>query len=256
MSKRFRCIHRHSIETHPNCFRRGRVELVDENGVVHRTGFRDDAEFERETGIPWYDYRDSKDKPRFRIGFFDIETDNLKADFGTVLSWAIKEYNGKTIYSVIKQKELMNGTFDKRVVEEFLEAIKDYDILVGYYSTRFDLPYMRAKALHYDLDFPGLVLKKNVNGKFYVRPEKLHWDLYYTVRRNLAISRKSLAKACAYLGIPAKATPLTGEVWNRAKYGDPKALKKVLSHNIEDVESTEALWKKLQKFKHWIRTGT
>ncbi len=255
MSRRFRCIHRHSIETHPNCFRRGKVEQFDDDGKVWRTGFRDDAEFERETGIPWYDYEDEHGQPKFRIGFFDIEVDNLKADFGTVLSWAIKEYNGGTEHSVITQKELMNGTYDRRVVKEFLEAIKKYDILVGYYSTRFDIPYMRSKALHFGYHFPGNVLKKNINGKFFIRPEMLHWDLFYAARRVFATSRKSLAVITAYLGIEGK-TPITGAVWNAAKYGDKKALKEVLKHNIADVEITESLWKVLIPYKKWVRTGT
>jgi len=74
--------------------------------------------------------------------------------------------------------------------------------LVGYYSTRMDLPYMRAKALHYGLEFPGV-------GELY------HWDLYYTVRYKLGLSRNSLANACDWLGIEGK-TPIDKSVWRKS----------------------------------------
>lgn len=243
--KELRCIHRHNIESHPACFAQGRIKYE----------FKDDREFERLTGIPWYCFRDENDELIYKIGFFDIETDGFKADFSGLLTWAIKELDGEVITSYITQDELFSGKLDRRLVEEFLETIKDFDILVGYYSTRFDLPYIRAKALHYGLDFPGYTLQRNSTGKFYSRPELIHWDLYYTVRRNLGISRKSLDSACDYLGIEGK-TPISKSAWRKAKYGDPKAISLVLQHNIADVKITESLFKKLQKYQKWTRKGT
>ena len=55
--KELRCIHRHSIESHPACFAQGKVKYE----------FRDDAEFERILGVPWYQH------PDYRIGYLDIE---------------------------------------------------------------------------------------------------------------------------------------------------------------------------------------
>ena len=80
-----RCIHRHTIEEHPSCFAKGRI-LYD---------FASDREFERLTGIPWYKF------PGYRIGYIDIEVDNLKANFGTILAWSVKEKggDGKTVIS-------------------------------------------------------------------------------------------------------------------------------------------------------------
>lgn len=240
--KELRCIHRHSIQTHPNCFKEGRIDY----------DFQDDREFERLTGIPWYEFKDEKGEPYYRIGTFDIEVDNLKPDFGTVLTWAIKEMNGGTIYSVIEQEELLNGTLDKRVVGEFVDALDDFDILIGYYSTRMDFPYMRAKTLHHGFEFPGFVMKQNHLGKYYSRPEKIHWDLYYVVRNKLGLSRNSLMNACRYLGIEGK-TPIDPAIWTRGKYGDKEALAEILKHNIADVEITEELFKRLQPFRKWNR---
>lgn len=228
MSKRIkleelRCIHRHTIEEHPSCFYKGLIKYE----------FKNDREWERVTGIPWYQY------PGYRMGYFDIETDSLFADFGTVLSWCFKLKGGETKKSVITKKEIFNGDYDRRLIKEFIDELKNYKIIIGYNSTNFDLPYMRAKALHYGMDFPGY-------------GENYHWDLYYTVKSKLRLSRKSLDNACDYLNIKGK-TPIDKDIWRRAKYGDAKALDKVVEHNIGDVNILEELHDKLGFTRKWIR---
>ena len=86
-----RCIHRHTLEEHPACFVKGHIKY----------DFKDDKEWEKLTGIPWYNF------PGYRVGYFDIETDNLNADFGSVLTWCIKEKGGTNTYDVIKKEELL-----------------------------------------------------------------------------------------------------------------------------------------------------
>ena len=221
--KELRCYHRHSIETHPNCFVRGEI-LYD---------FKDDREWERLTGIPWYQY------PGYKIGYFDIETDGLFADFGIMLTWCLKEKDGKIYSDAVTKKELFDGEMDKRIVKSLLDRMKDYRIVVGYNSDRFDIPFLRARALKHGLDFPGF-------GELYT------WDLYFTARSKLRITRKSLDNVCDFLGIKGK-TPIDKEVWRRAKYGDPKALKTVLEHNRGDVKITEELHNRLAFTRKWIR---
>lgn len=221
---KLRCVHRHTIEEHPSCFAKGLIQEYE---------FKDDREWERLTKIPWYKF------PGYRIGYFDIETDGLLANFGTMLTWCIKEKGGDTKYSVITKDELFNGTLDKRLTKEFVDEISNYNIIVGYYSTRFDLPFVRTKALHYDLDFPGY-------GEIY------HWDLYYTVRAKLCLNRNTLDNACEFLHIDGK-TPIDKNVWRKAKYGNVKALQTVLVHNLADVEILEKLHDKLSFARKWIR---
>ena len=220
------CIHRHRWPDHKSCFARGLIKIKNGGGRL------DAKQFEKKTGIPWYKV------PGTRVGYFDIETDNLNADFGTVLSWVIKS-NGEKRYdcAVVTKEELFNGTQDRRLVEEFVAALSNYDIICGYYSTGFDFPYMRAKALHYNIPFPGY-------GDLY------HWDVYYTVKSKLKISRKSLDNACDYLGIVGK-TPISKDAWRKAKYGDPASLKYVLDHNLGDVDILEELHDRLEFTRQW-----
>jgi len=108
-----RCIHRHTIKTHPNCFRMGLIK---------------------------YDWWTNK-----RIAYLDIETSDLKADFGIVLSWCLKFKNEKFIYSdVITKKDIENRTFDKRIIESLLKELEKVDIVVTYYGTNFDIPFLRT----------------------------------------------------------------------------------------------------------------
>jgi len=218
-----RCIHRHTIEEHPACFAQGKI-LYD---------FRDDREWERLTKIPWYQF------PGYKIGYLDIEVDNLKANFGTILAWSIKEKGGDVTSGLITKKELFNGKTDKRVVKEILEEMKKYKILVGYYSTKHDIPFIRSKALHYNFEFPGY-------GTVY------HWDLYYTVRAKLKLHRNSLVAATEYLGIKGK-TFVPFEAWRKAKYGDVKSLQEILKHNVGDVVILEKLHDRIYPFRKWIR---
>jgi len=54
--KELRCIHRHTIEEHPACFYKGLIKY----------DFKDDREWEKLTGIPWYQY------PGYKNRFFLI----------------------------------------------------------------------------------------------------------------------------------------------------------------------------------------
>ncbi len=209
--KELRCIHRHTIETHPNCFRKGLIK-------------RDDW---------WHDKC---------IAYLDIEASNLDANWGFVLTWCIK-YRGedKIVSDTITQKELYNGIFDKRIIKSLLEELKNVDIVVTYYGTGFDIPYIRTRATFWGLEeeFPAF-------GKMY------HWDLYYKVRRAFKLNSNRLGTVTKFFGIEGK-THLDPQWFMRAKYGHKKALKELLYHNEEDVIILEKLHDLLWRHAKWIR---
>lgn len=218
-----RCIHRHTIEEHPKCFKKGLVKF----------DFKDDRDWEKKTGIPWYQY------PGYKIGYFDIETDNLFADFGIMLTWCLKEKDGTIYHDQVTKEELFEGKGDERIVKSLLDKMKEFKIVVGYNSDRFDVPFLRARAMRHGIDFPGY-------GELYT------WDLYWTARSKLRLTRKTLDNVCDFLGIKGK-TPIEKDVWRAAKYGDPKALKVVLEHNRGDVVILEELHNKIEFTRKWIR---
>jgi uncharacterized protein YprB with RNaseH-like and TPR domain len=188
----------------------------------------------KEIGSKWYQQAGT------RIGIIDIETDGLQADFSTMLTWCIKEKGGALFSDIITKEQLFSPNMDKELIASCVHILENFDIIVGYYSKRFDMPFLRAKALHYGIEFPGY-------------DALYHWDLYDTVKTKLRISRRSLDAACDYLGIIGK-TSIEKEIWRKAKYGDVDAISKVLEHNIADVEITEQLYDKLEFSRKWART--
>ena len=122
------CVHRHPIENHPVCFANGKIK----DAVAKR--------FEKYTGKPWYQY------PGYRIGYLDIEVDNLKADYGTMLTWSLKEKDGPIYTGQITKRELFSGETDKRIVQELVDKMQEFSIVTTYWGTGFDLPYIRSRA--------------------------------------------------------------------------------------------------------------
>lgn len=183
------------------------------------------------SGTPWYD--------GLRLGFLDIETTNLEANAGSMLSWAIKYQGGKVVSDCVTQREMRDCTFDKRIVDTLLAHLRTVDVAVTYYGTRFDVPFIKTRALANGIEPPGA-------GDLY------HWDVYFLIRHRLKLHRNSLDAACALFGIQGK-THLDMGIWMRARQGEPEALGYVLAHNEADVRILGRLWDKVRGIQKWQR---
>lgn len=182
----------------------------------------------------------AKEEPvRDRTAIIDLETSNLKADYGIVLTYCIKPLGSdKIIKGIITPQDIKkgrNGDEDRRIVTDCIREMGKFDKLVGYYSKRFDLPYLRARALNMGVDFP-----------FYGSIQ--HIDCYDIIRNRFCMSRKSQEVACRFLLSHTDKTHFDGSIWRDAARGDQKALKKVLEHNIFDVTDLEKLWLKVRDY--------
>lgn len=179
-----------------------------------------------------------------RTGFFDIETSGLNAAFGYVITYCIKELDSDIIKRTIKPSEIKSKKYDKRLMEQLIDDFKNFDRIVVYWgkSRRFDIPFVRSRCLKHGIEFPGY-------------KELLVTDLYDSVKNKLRLGRNSLYQACSYLGIAAKDTKICPQLWMDATTGDQDAINTILQHNIEDVISTEELWKRLRKFSGRQRTS-
>lgn len=225
INKMLRCIHRHTIKEHPRCFAKGLIKSKT-----------------------WYD--------NLKIGYLDIESTGFYADFDNMLTWAIKEKDGTIYTDTVTKEDLFSGVIDRKIVKSCIDKMREFDVVCTYFGTNFDIKFLRSRALYYGFDFPGFELSSSVNKngeiKYIPISELFHWDLYYLVKSKLKLRRSSLENVCSFLNIDGK-TKLDGDVWRRAKYGDPKALKEVLDHNIYDVIILERLHEKLSDFAKWIK---
>lgn len=215
-----RCKHRHTIDEHPSCFVSNNVNEKD---------------FVKQTGQPWYAY------PGYKIGYLDIETSALNADAGYMLTWCLKEKEGKVFFDKITKDEIFNYEFDKRILSTLITKLQNFKIIVTYYGTNFDIPFIRTRAMKWGLEFPAY-------GSIYT------WDMYYTVKSKLSLSKNTLDRACNLLGIKGK-THLDIDIWSLAALGDEGALKKVLTHNRFDVIILEKLHDRLLFSRKWIKTS-
>jgi uncharacterized protein YprB with RNaseH-like and TPR domain len=210
IKKEIRCKHRHTVDEHPQCFMNGK--LID------------DAQ--------WW--------KQVRTGYLDIETSGFDGDFDYIITWAIYDpVGGKTYSDVIKTEEILEGKFDKRIVKSLIQCMSQFDAVVTYYGTNFDIPFTRTRAYAHGLDFFNIGAIK-------------HIDLYWVVRSKLKMSRNSLEKATKLFGIEGK-NHVDMDIWRRAKVGNKKALEYVLDHNIRDVVILERLMDKLSTQSKFIK---
>ena len=179
-----------------------------------------------------------KENPeRNRIGFFDIEVSNLNANFGYVLCYAIlDDKSGEVIGRIIDPADIRNGTFDRNLIKQLLEDFDQFDTLIGYYSTRFDIPFVRSRAVHHGFKFP-------------VYGAMNHVDIYYIIRNKFKLHRNSLEEATRFLLGDSNKTRIDNKIWMRATAGDAKALAYVYEHCEYDVIDTKRLYDKVIDFK-------
>ena len=174
-----------------------------------------------------------------RIGFYDIETSNLVADFGIMLSYAILDSKtNKVISSVLTPQDIKKAKFgdeDKRLVAQNIKDLSQFDRIVTYYGSRFDVPFLRARALSTGLDFPNYGTLK-------------HTDLYFIIRGRVALSSKRLENACRVLLGDTNKTRIDSKYWRAGVRGDTKSLAYILDHNKKDVIDLERLYNKMVHF--------
>lgn len=182
---------------------------------------------------------------RGKIGFFDIETSvGFKANMGIMISYAIKDddFDDKVVGRVISRKELKSWDMDKQLVIDCQRDLMSFDIVVGYYSTKFDLPFVRSRAVHHGLEFPAY-------------GEIVHSDLYYIVRNKFALTSNRLETACRFLLGDTEKTHIDYRHWIRAIQGDPESLEYVWDHNVKDVNDTARLYHKIIPYKKRMDTS-
>jgi uncharacterized protein YprB with RNaseH-like and TPR domain len=163
-----------------------------------------------------------------RLAFVDIETTGGMEPEDLTL---IGVFDGYRMRQYIKGQNL----------EQFPEALEDAAVLVTFFGTGFDLPFIRRT-------FPKLALPQ------------MHVDLCYLFRK--LGYRGGLKKIEAQLGIgrTESTTGLSGmdavRLWFEYKKGKQSSLETLLTYNEEDVRNmTELLSIGYQKMATYLRTG-
>lgn len=174
-----------------------------------------------------------------RIGFLDIETSNLQADFGIILTYCIKDSKSSKIFRGVLTREDIDqakpGQEDAKVVRKLIQDMKGFDRLVTYYGARFDIPFIRTRAMACKIPFPRF-------------GTLVHSDLYFTVKSRFRLSSNRLDTACRCILGKTEKTRINGAFWRAGTRGDPKSLRHILFHNEKDVLDLERLWNAIHGF--------
>lgn len=169
-----------------------------------------------------------------KILIYDLECTGLKADFGTLLCVGYKWLGEETatVLSVTDYKNWRKDMWDdNRLVRGFMDVYNSADMVVTFYGKGFDQPFLYAKLLKHHIPIPDNIP---------------HVDLFFTVKSNMALSRKSLANVSYYLDLEAKKTPLDGQIWVKAGMGDEESIAYIVDHCRADIDLTEELYLRLR----------
>lgn len=148
-----------------------------------------------------------------KTGYLDIETTGMNSSAAVTI---IGLYDGEEMKTYIKGHNL----------EEFLDDIRDYSVLVTYFGGGFDLPMLRSA-------FPGLTF------------DQIHMDLCPVLRRlGLKGGLKSIEEQMKIERVP-ETKGLDGfdavRLWREYEWGSKESLDLLVSYNREDVVNLKPL---------------
>jgi uncharacterized protein YprB with RNaseH-like and TPR domain len=177
-----------------------------------------------------------------KIGFLDIETSNLKANFGIVLCWCIEDEKGDIYEDWVTLEDIKKGFEDRRIVGTCIETMKSFDRIVTHYGTYFDVPFLRTRSLIHGLMFPEY-------GELY------HTDVWKMAKKSLCLhSNRQDCVAEALQGKTIK-TRIDHPAWRKATYGDQAAMKEVVDHCEKDVPDLKKNFYSLLPFNKLVNSS-
>lgn len=193
------------------------------------------------TGLEHYDCYVATGAPLMtqRIGFLDIETSNLEANFGIMLTYTIKDQaTGNYYCDTLTKADVRNYDNDKtdcRLVENFVSDLLKFDRIVTFYGKGFDIPFARTRALIDGVDFPFFGSIK-------------HDDVYFWAKFKLRLNRNGLETVSRTLIGKTDKTHLEYKYWAGAARGDKESLDYILAHNMADVDDTQRVYNVLKDY--------
>ena len=151
---------------------------------------------------------------RDRAAFVDIETTGLSPDFSDITMVGVLDFQGYRAF--VRDENL----------EDFREAIEEYDLLVTFNGAAFDLPFIEHKL-----------------GRMF--SQVAHIDLMFPLRRmGLRGGLKAIEKRLR-VGRPSALSALNGYdavlMWRMWRNGDKAARDTLVRYNAEDVASLPKL---------------
>jgi uncharacterized protein YprB with RNaseH-like and TPR domain len=187
-----------------------------------------------------------------RIGFLDIESEDLNADYGLIFCYCIKDLNSNKIYEdritlddIKKYKSKSRDAItkeDKRVIENLVKDMHHFDRIVTHYGSKFDLNFIRTRAVMVGVDFPAYGLYTQT-------------DTWKILINKFKLSRNSLENACRHLLGDTRKDRLSLAIKHGCLRGEEWAIQDALVHCRKDVLDTQDLYLKICDFVKETKTS-
>ena len=176
-----------------------------------------------------------------RVVSFDFEMSGLNADFGVFLCGCFKvwrdtdEPQAKLVtYRMDEQKSYKTRPWeDKELAIKLKEEVEKADIIVGWNSKRFDIPFLNARLAYFG-ESPVTKMK--------------HVDLMYQARYKWRIHSARLDSVLDFLQAPDAflKTKMKPNMWIRAVQGEKAAMDYVVNHCVQDVKALDWVYHRMR----------
>ncbi len=167
------------------------------------------------------------------VGYFDIETTDLKGDKGRILCGVIYDNNSKR-YDVFRNDDIAECLADDaEIARQIRDRLEDFNIVVGWFSKGFDIPFINTRLVK--------------AGFKPIRPH-LHLDPCWYLKgwRGLNPRSSSLRVAAEFFDLKDRKPQVDVDVWIDAAYGgDRKAMDELVDRCKADVKITKEVCEKI-----------
>ena len=165
------------------------------------------------------------------ICFWDIESTGLRGDYGTILVATVRPFNGRP--TTFRVEQVGN---DQRLARELSSHLSSFDCWVTYYGKGFDKPMVNTRLLRWNRE---------------PLEARHHIDLYFTLKANTLMSRRSMAQYAGLLELHDQKMGVSPNVWTDI-LGQPRG--QAMRTMVQRCESdTEVLKQLYEKTKHLIK---
>ena len=173
-------------------------------------------------------------KRKWRIVTFDIETTGLNADYSHMICCVIKEYNGSSFTYRIDNPKYGDKFNDKKLVEDVVNKLNQYDVIVSWNGTMFDKTYINTRLL--------------INRSKVLLTPKYNRDLIFPARFKFRLASRRLKYVGQVVLGKTNKTFTTPFVWGALVRGEEWAIDFMVEHCRKDVLDTERLYKRFLPF--------
>jgi len=168
--------------------------------------------------------REFPDVITWNPAFFDLETTNLKANFGRILCASVADMFGNVRTFRIDEApwKRERRRDDIALAVGLRDYLEQFDVLVGWYSKMFDIPYLNTRLL--------------IGNERPLRSDMMHFDPIWKAKKGtLALHSARLDAVAKTFRLEVQKTGLDPEIWNDAADGEREAMDYVVEHCEKDV---------------------